>query len=340
MTVDDITPAWLTEVLGATVTEVRTERIAADTGFSALLYRVWLRGDAVPASVVVKLPADSDSRAAMELIGGYQRELTFYQQVADRAPLATPQVYHAHIDTDSADFVLVLEDLGGWENADQLAGLSLDRTRLCLQQLAGLHGWSTVATNTEAVAAFPSLDTEMARQLFLPAFAPGWQVYREHTSVAVPSRVAQFAERFADHAPAALQALTERSMLLHGDIRADNMFFRGDQLKIVDFQLAARGAGVADVAYLVSQGLPTEARRGRDEELLREYLQHLGGQADYPFDEAWRDYRYAAAYLMLLPTIILIGWDGLPPRSRALCLTLVDRAVATIDDIGATEVFG
>lgn len=42
-------------------------------------------------------------------------------------------------------------------------------------------------------------------------------------------------------------------MLLHGDIRADNMFFAGDRLKVVDFQFACVGAGASDIAYLVSQ---------------------------------------------------------------------------------------
>ena len=42
---------------------------------------------------------------------------------------------------------------------------------------------------------------------------------------------------------------------------------------------------------------------------------------------------------MVLPVITLNGWDALPERSRALCLTLTDRAVATIDEIDALEVF-
>jgi len=148
-------------------------------------------------------------------------------------------------------------------------------------------------------------------------------------------------ERIAEDTGQALQALTEGSMLLHGDIRADNMFFDGDQLKVVDFQLAARGAGAADIAYLVSQGLPTEVRRGHDEALTREYLACLSarGVMDYAFDEAWRHYRFAVAYLMILPVITLNGWDALPERSRALSVKLTDRAVATIDEIDALEVF-
>ena len=348
--IHDINPHWLTAVLradesvsdSATVTAVRAEQIAMDTGFSSLLYRLHLTGgDGVPTSLIAKLPARSEARGAMEMMGGYSREVMFYQQVAGCAPMGTPHVYAARMATESTDFVLLLEDLRSWDNADQLAGLSLERARTCIGELAGLHAWSMNPANTDIVASFPSMDTQMTREVLPGVFGLGWQVYREKTQVVVPPLVARHAERFAEHAPAALRALTERSALVHGDIRADNMFFAGDQLKIVDFQLAARGAGAADVGYLVSQGLPTSLRAGRDEELLRDYLDQLSlhGVVDYSFDNAWRHYRFAAAYLMVLPVIILLGWETLPDRSRQLCLTLTDRAVATIDETNAVEVF-
>ena len=339
--IDGVTPQWLTAALGATVTDVRAERIAEDTGFSAMLYRLHLRGNAVPSTLIVKLPAQSEARWAMEMLGGYRRELSFYQEVAGRAPVDTPRVYVARMIEGTADFVLVLEDLQDWQNADHLAGLSMDRARACIAQLAGLHAWSLDDANADALGAFPSLDTPMARELFLPAFAPAWQVYLDKSSVPVPPAVGRFADRFAEHAPKALEALTEQAMLLHGDIRADNMFFSGDRLKVVDFQMAVRGVGAADVGYLVSQGIPTEVRRGHDEELVREYLDRLAdhGISDYSFDDAWRHYRFAVAYLMLLPVTILISWDTLPERSRALCMKLTERAVAAIDDIDALEVF-
>jgi hypothetical protein len=119
------------------------------------------------------------------------------------------------------------------------------------------------------------------------------------------------------------------------------MFFSGDQLKVVDFQMSAWGGGALDIGYLVSQGLPTEVRFGRDEMLVREYLDVLRahGVADYPFDEAWRHYRFAVAYFVVLPAMPLLSWDTLPERSRQLCMRLVERAVATIDEINAMEVF-
>jgi Ecdysteroid kinase-like family len=337
--IGDVDARWLTEALGARVDDVRSEQIAQDTGFSALLYRLHLTGaDDLPSTLVAKIAAHSEARGAMELLGGYRRELAFYRDVAGRAPMATPHVYAARIASDSADFVLLLEDLGDWENADHLAGLSMDRARLCIEQLAGLHAWSLGSANAAALEAFPSLDTPIARDLLLPAFGPGWQIYREHSGQPMPAELATFAERFADAAVAALPALTERDMLLHGDIRADNLFFDGPKMKAVDFQFAARGSGAADIAYLVTQGLPSDVREGHDEALVREYLDHLG-VADYGFDEAWRHYQFAAVYLMVLPVITLNGWDALPERSRQLCLTLTDRAVAAIDAIDALRVF-
>jgi aminoglycoside phosphotransferase (APT) family kinase protein len=340
--IDDVTPQWLTAALGAHVANVRVEQIAQDSGFSSLLYRLHLTGDiGLPSTLIVKLPAQSEARGAMELLGGYRRELAFYRSVAGHAPMETPHVYTARMVDDTADFVLLLEDLQSWDNADHLAGLSMERARMCIAALAGLHAWSSDTANAAVLEGFPSADTTIVRDLLVPAFAPGWQVYLDKSTVPVPTAVAEFAERFADGAGQALQALTERTMLLHGDIRADNMFFDGDRLKVVDFQFAAVGAGAADIAYLISQGLPTEVRRGHDETLVREYLACLSayGVDDYSFDDAWRHYRFAAVYLMVLPVITLNGWDAMPERSRALCLKLTERAVATIDEIGALEVF-
>ena len=79
-TVEELDAKWLTRVLGATVTGVRAEQIAVGSGFSSLLYRLHLTGDAsVPGSVIAKLPAQSEARGAMDMMGGYARELAFYQ---------------------------------------------------------------------------------------------------------------------------------------------------------------------------------------------------------------------------------------------------------------------
>jgi Ecdysteroid kinase-like family len=167
--------------------------------------------------------------------------------------MATPHVYAAAITEDSANFVLVLEDLRDWDNADHLAGLTMHRARLCIEQLAGMHAWSVTTADAAALKAFPNLDTPIVRQILHPGFEFGWRAYRDMSTVAVPAAVARYAERFVELALKALAASTERPMLLHGDIRADNMFFDGDLLKLVDFQFASRGVGAADGGYVAGR---------------------------------------------------------------------------------------
>lgn len=340
--IDEVTPAWLTAALGLRVSAVAAERIAADSGFASFLYRVHLSGDSgLPETVIVKLPGTPEARGAMEMLGGYRRELEFYRRVAGRAPMAAPRVHVAEMGDSAGDFVLVMEDLAGWTNADHLAGLSMEQARLAIADLAGLHAWSVDPANAIPAGVFPNLDSAAAREVFLPVFGLAWPVYLEHAAQPVPPSVARFAERFTEYAARALDVLGGRTMLLHGDIRADNLFFSGAEMKVVDFQFTCYGAGAADVAYLVSQGLPSEVRRGHDTVLLQEYLAELArhGVTDYPFDEAWRDYRMATAYLIVLPVITLMGWDAMPDRSRRLCLELTRRAVVAIDEIDALEAF-
>lgn len=339
--VEDVTAQWLGEVLGAPVGDVRAEQIALDTGFSSRLYRVTLSGEGLPASVIVKLPADSEARGAMEMMGGYAREVSFYREVAARVPTGTPAVHAARMAPDGRDFVIVLEDLHDWDNVDHLAGLTLHQAELVIAELAALHSWSAEPANRGFVQAFPSVDTPMMRDVLPAVFAAGWQVYRERSGADVSGSVSRHAERFAQRAVTALSVLTEQNTLVHGDIRADNVFFSGDRCKIVDYQMTARGVGAIDIGYLVSQGLPTSVRSGRDEELVRHYLDAgtTRGVRDHGFDAAWRHYRFAVAYMMVLPVVALVGWDVLPERSRRLCLTLTDRAAATFDEIGAAEVF-
>jgi hypothetical protein len=181
--IDDLTPEWLTEVLRAdpgldapAVESVRAERIAQESGFSSLLYRLHLTGRGVPASVIAKLPADSAARGAMELLGGYRRELAFYRDVAGHAPVGTAHVYTARQADDSSDFVLLLEDLRDWDNADHLAGLSIEQADLVIANLAALQAWSIEPANGTVLEQFPSVSTHAVRELLIPAFGPGWQV--------------------------------------------------------------------------------------------------------------------------------------------------------------------
>ncbi|MCV7005201.1 MULTISPECIES: phosphotransferase [Mycobacterium] len=345
--VEEIDAAWLSEAMhaagtlepAAMVRDVRPQRIAVDTGFSSEVYRLHLRGDSrTPATVIAKLPTNTAVREAMDVVGGYVRELTFYRDLALEAPIRAPRVHAAAMAHDSTDFILVLEDLAGWENESHYRGMPFARAQATLAELARLHAWRPKpAVAQRILETFPSLGDSASRQVLPPLFAEGWAIYEANARTTIPAVVGDFATNLATRIGPLLDVLTQRSTLIHGDIRADNLFFRGPEIGVVDYQLAARASGLADVGYLVSQGLTTEERSGRDEELVTEYLRALtdAGGAECAWADAWRQYRSAVAFYLIAPVIAMRGWDLLPLDARELCLRLVERAIATIEDIDA-----
>ena len=78
-----------------------------------------------------------------------------------------------------------------------------------------------------------------------------------------------------------LDGFVERpNTLVHGDYRADNLFFSGTgqgspALAAVDWQVSSRGAGAFDLAYFLSGNVSTEVRRSIEMDLLKHYTDIL-----------------------------------------------------------------
>ena len=180
--IDEVTPQWLTSALVHSVTDVRVEQIAQDSGFSSLLYRLHLTGAAMcPPTLIAKLPAQSEARGAMELLGGYRRELAFYQQRRrTRTDGDTAGICRAHG-----------RGLGRLRAAAR--GPAATGTTPITSRAWRWTGRGCVSSSwpdctpgrlirrmPPALELFPSIDTPIVRDLLLPAFAPGWQIYLDH----------------------------------------------------------------------------------------------------------------------------------------------------------------
>jgi tRNA A-37 threonylcarbamoyl transferase component Bud32 len=129
--------------------------------------------------------------------------------------------------------------------------------------------------------------------------------------------------------------------LAHGDPRVDNLFFAGNDVVVVDFQFCTRASGIYDVAYLISQGLDTTVRRGRDRELVGRYV-HALRSAGLVIDDdtAWDQYVRATALLLVFPLGAILGWPTLGERARDLLRTLIERWAAAVVDVEATALAG
>ena len=103
---DEITPEWLTQALGSRgvateseVTLVTSNVMAAGQGFAGQLARLEpayaSHGEGAPTSIVAKFPsAHPPTRELLNSLGGYQREVRFYEEIAARVELRTPVCYY------------------------------------------------------------------------------------------------------------------------------------------------------------------------------------------------------------------------------------------------------
>ncbi len=135
-TPDQITSGWLSGALGRPDVEVEsTERIG--TGQMSQNFRVRFGGG---ESLVVKLASDDPtSRGTGVGMGAYYREIAFYENLANRLGHSVPHCHLAVYDPAEGWFTLLLDDVEGAVQGDQIAGCSVDQARQALEALAAIH---------------------------------------------------------------------------------------------------------------------------------------------------------------------------------------------------------
>jgi hypothetical protein len=300
----DATPEWLTGVLdangllrdGAHVTACTTAPIGtgqmADTTRFSLTYD---RPDGGPPTVVGKFAsANEQSRGTGLALRAYEIEVRFYREVAARVGTRLPAVYAAEVEPETGWFTLVMEDMAGARQGDQIAACAPDVAAAVLEGMAGLHApcWESpelaslewLNRNTPDSAAFLAAMVSSLVPGFLDRYAD--QLSPEHQDVC---RI------FAEHVPAYVSLRNGPKTATHGDFRLDNFLFHpGDpEPVVVDWQTAVWSGAAYDVAYFVGGCLTTEDRRAHQDELLAHYHDALCrlGVRDYSLDQLRADVR-------------------------------------------------
>lgn len=340
-TIDEIDNAWLRGVLGEGVSLTGVSSLTTGTAYSTTMHRLHLDGGptGTPPSVIVKLPVGGEVRQLLDGIGAYRREVTFYSQLAGDLPVRVPRSYVAAQAQDTTDFVLVIEDLSDLDPLDQLAGLTPAQADAAVDALARFHGWGWESDRLGSYAdRFPRLDGEIAAAVygqFAHFFAIAWQSVREAPVVTGPARTV--GNRWTELLPFFVAELSTPRTLVHGELRAENMFMTaGGEIVMIDFQTVAQHAGIVDLAYLVVQSTTTDVRHGKDERFVRRYVEQLG-IADYTFDQAWRQYRIALAFNLLLTGLAFGQYEHTDDRGKQLLVEMLNRAcdaIATTDALG------
>lgn len=286
---DEITDAWLSAALGREGLKVTgTERIG--TGQMSQNHRVTFTANGgAPETVVVKLASDDPtSRATGVGMGAYWREISFYRQLAERLGPPIPTCHLAAYDDADGWFTLVLEDVPGAHQGDQIAGCTLDEARSAVATLARIH--APVLGDMHVGSADYLNQPNPLNQQLMAAVLPGF--LERYAGRLAPEHV-EVIERFAAVMDAWEADQRPPLGLIHGDYRLDNLLFSDGECKVVDWQTLSWGPAVYDLSYFLSAALEPEDRRAHEEELVRLYHDGLlaHGVRTLTWEQCWEEYR-------------------------------------------------
>lgn len=339
-TVEELTPAWLSQALDRTITAVEHERIG--TGQIGTCHRLRLTGDDVPITMLAKLPADDPAVRPM-LAGVYRSEVRFYTDVAPTVAIRVPTCFHATPVTEDGAFVLLLADLAPAEQGDQLAGCTPDQARDAVVNLAGLHGprWcDPTLLDVEGLAINGPDDAALLAELYGPAtdiFIDGLGELLDAETVVTLRACVGAAEVWS-------LGRRERFGLVHGDYRLDNLMFPPDGgagVVALDWQTLSLGLPARDLAYVVGTSLSPADRRATEVDLVTAYHQALMtyGVNDYDREQCWSDYRFA---MIQGPLVGVFGcaYGTRTERGDEMFAAMVTRACTAIRELGTLDLVG
>lgn len=312
--------AWMTEALanagvarGATVTAVDFLGYigTGQTGRNGRFALTWDDPAGRPASVVAKFPSEDPHARTMAFTNGsYAREHLFYDQIVDTVHIRTPQVYAGLYDGDAQDFVLLMEDIAGSVQGDQIAGLTPDQAALVTDEAVKLHAprWGDPTLEATLGGGVTREMAAMGATMAYEATLPGTLARLGHR---LDPDVVALMERLTPHVTPWVMGTGTPSTVIHMDYRPDNFLFGRDEgapaIVVVDWQTVNSGAAMNDLAYMIGGGFEPAARAAIERDLVERYRTRLvAAGVDYDADTCWRDYRVASVWGVIMTVIATV----------------------------------
>ena len=341
-----IDAAWLTKMLNAAGIEGTVNSFSAKsigTGQVGENVRFTLEGPGdLPQTIVGKFPSpDPVSKQTGIEMNNYRREVYFYQELASKVNVQVPKVYHADVNNETHDFVLIMEDLAPGEQGDQLGGCSIDSAMLAMEQLAHLQGpvWGDDSLIHEFVS---DRQTEPEVMNGLYDMLAGGFIDRYADRLIDEEK--EMVNLVGDNLVNYMMGYTGKQTLIHIDYRLDNMMFGGPYpLAVVDWQSVAFGCPLTDASYFTGTSLTPDTRRANDENLLRHYFDTLHKyDVELTWDDCWKHYccQAPAGLIMAVIASMIVGetergndmFMVMAKRSARMC-----RDLNTINQIASTS---
>ena len=334
---DDLTPAWLSEVLGTPVTAVEVLDHAFATNQRAQIGLTYATAGAGPASLFAKLaPLDPVHRQMVGATGMGAREVQFYVDVAPSVDLLVPACSYAAADDDL--FVLLLEDLSvrDCRFSDGAWGITADAAARALEDLARFHARFADPATRVAVAPWSSAPHRRASE----ATSRLMRLVLDENAGSLSAAYTAIGELYVEH-HAWFDEMWHAGpqTLIHGDLHIGNVYLDAGRVGFLDWGLSRASTPLRDVSYFLTMSVDIEERRGNERELLQGYLDALraAGGFDISIDDAWAVHRLQSSYTVIATFLAYMpsyrSGDGMT-LGNAL-LTRADAAIADLDTVAA-----
>ena len=122
--------------------------------------------------------------------------------------------------------------------------------------------------------------------------------------------------------------------LTHADIRLDNIFFKNDEIAVVDWQSTCTSAPEQDLAYFITQSVPESVRK--EEDLVAFYHAELTNAGiSYNLGQCRKRYKVSALYLICYAVVIAGTLDLGNERGMLLGKTIIANTFSALQDLDA-----
>lgn len=315
-------------------------------GRNARYELTWDEPEGRPATVVGKFPTDDPVGRASGFSGAYLKEWTFYRELAQTVNVRAPACHVALFDEPGQNFVLLMEDMVGSVQGDQMRGLTEDEAALGIQQAVALHaprwGDPSLAQLTFSNAT-PLTPAEHAARLH-DIYAATHEPTLARLGPSLPDEVIDLVRRFAPKVGAWTTRSDAPSTMLHMDFRPDNFLFGvqpgAPPLAIVDWQTIATGPGTHDIAYMIGGSFEPSERARVERGLVESYRRQLAHHGvEYPVDACWRDFRISSLWGVIM-SVIATMLAAQTERGDLMFITMLRRHASQAIELDALDLLG
>jgi aminoglycoside/choline kinase family phosphotransferase len=276
---------------------------------------------ACPSTMVCKMPGPNfEMKILMKLAGMVKAEVGFLKMQSNastRSNLRVPRLFHAHYNTKTEHFLILMEDLRPARPGRQLEGCEMGRTKQAISLLARLHGahWE----NYKASLAWTQLPNHKKRA-FVPFVVkhawPSFYKWAEPHAASGQLPDLSSATRIFEETRASPKALLDQLAkppltVIHGDCHSENYLWPADgsEAFLIDWQLSIVGQAAFDVANFVLLSLDVADLAVLEGEILAWYHAELAnqllarGQPAFSLEELKQRYVAGCCYTLLLESV-------------------------------------